>query len=162
MKALTLAVATAMAFSSGLAYGAVQCNSINVITTTTAMNAALNNHMVCVGGSGVWDNQEWHNSGTTSGGNIAEYKLGPGPSKDPSVANYGSYKLSTAGSSGNGTLRATVQYTYVNGGQQAKLWMISTNGSTYYYCLSGTGNVTPSFSASVIAASSDTSCGTPP
>lgn len=117
-------------------------------TAISNVTATLNDKTVC----GAADNgdtwQEWHTSG---GGEVWEYALGDGHPVDPRhhVANW-SARNGTAPNPGR------VTYSYLGGSSYTfELWQ---NGSTLYFCGSGSTNTTKHAYASLPLLNGVASC----
>lgn len=94
------------------------CGAPATQLTGDALSATLGGKTVCVGGAGTWTNQEFHAG--SAGGDIIDYKKGPGDRIDPS-ATIGSWSIAGAG-------RDTVSYNYGTAAFSYTIWQQS-NGS---------------------------------
>jgi hypothetical protein len=92
------------------------------------VEALVGTGMACYPAAGPpWTNQEYHSGGITSaGGNITDYKKGPGDPRDP-TAQIGIYTIDANG---------VVTYTYGSGHPfPYTVWGTQTSGSgTYDFC----------------------------
>jgi hypothetical protein len=104
-------------------------SSVNVFaacsgTLVSDANATLSGKTLCVGSSGAWENQEYHQAG----GALIDYKMGAGHSVDPTT------QIGTWSASG-----ASVTYSYTDGGSFIYSVYDLTGGN---YCLQGATDVT--------------------
>jgi hypothetical protein len=162
-KTVIFATAFALAFGPAVSFAAsLKCNGFTVIgnseTTTTAaqsdMATQFTKIMVCDPSSGApWHAQEFHGGGATTG-NITEYS-------DQARNPYATYTLGGTGTGGGSspTIRGTIYYTY--NGSNTPTYMVSVNGTTMYFCNSGTSNGdqdNPKYTTTWKAESGVTSC----
>lgn len=105
----------------GNSTGIATSNVLSVVATQGmgTLNDLLTGNTVCVSnGAGGWDAQELHQSG----GNLVDYKLGPGHAIDPSTS-VGSWSISGS----------TVTYSYGTGGTYNNAVWDNGDG-TYSFC----------------------------
>lgn len=116
MKLLNIGSAVALTLMAGGAAAACPGTPI----TGVAITSLLTGNTVCVGTAGNWEAQELH----VSGGNLVDFKRGPGHPVDPSET-VGSWSVNAAAN--------TVSHNYGAGGTYT--YTISPNGGAgYSFC----------------------------
>lgn len=112
----------AAAIGQASAQSACSCSATATRTPSADVLAGLlANRMACATlGSEQW--QEWHDGAGLVGGDIVDYKMGPGAPKDPSKR-VGSYDVTTSN---------TVRYDYGSGGVYE--YEVCDAGESFVFC----------------------------
>ena len=133
-RSATAGVVTSIS-NSGATSSPVTCTLTTPGTNPPTLTNLLTNNMVCVGTplgtqpGPPYNNQEWHQSG----GNLTDYKLGPGHPIDPTKV-IGTWNIQGAGNI------CDVRYAYTGG--PTLIYNVYQNGSNYTFCQSGSPTFT--------------------